>query len=84
MPAGLQFTNIGKDFLGTLDYILYTDNSLVPTAMLELPEETEVKPRATSGLPNETWSSDHIALMAEFAYRPQVTLPRPPSLQIPC
>ena len=73
-PCGLQFTNIGKDFLGTLDYILYTDNSLVPTAMLELPEESEVKPRANSGLPNETWSSDHIALLAEFAYRPQVPL----------
>lgn len=56
-------------FRGTLDYVLYTSNSLAPTAILELPDETEVRPRAGTGLPNETWSSDHIALLAEFAFR---------------
>lgn len=31
------FTNVTKDFRGTLDYILYTNTSLRPTAVLELP-----------------------------------------------
>ena len=39
-----QFTNVGKDFKGTLDYILYTTDSLAPVAMLELPDESEVPP----------------------------------------
>lgn len=44
-----------------------------------------MKPRASSGLPNETWSSDHIALMAEFAYRPQVPfLPSHPLMKVRC
>ena len=30
---------------------------------------TQVKPRHNTGLPNETWCSDHIALLAEFAFR---------------
>jgi CCR4-NOT transcription complex subunit 6 len=64
-----KFTNITRDFKGTLDYILYTADSLAPGALLELPEEAEVKPRPSSGLPNDTWSSDHIALMATFHYR---------------
>jgi len=64
-----RFTNITRDFKGTLDYILYTSDSLAPGALLELPEEAEVKPRPSAGLPNDTWSSDHIALMAAFHYR---------------
>lgn len=67
----LQFTNMGQGFQGTLDYVLYTTNSLVPTATLELPDEADIKSsRSTrAGLPNETWSSDHIALLAEFQYK---------------
>ncbi|KAK9827722.1 hypothetical protein WJX81_005188 [Elliptochloris bilobata] len=64
-----KFTNVGKDFKGTLDYILYTTDSLAPVATLELPDESEVQRGKHSGLPNEHWSSDHIALMAEFVYR---------------
>ena len=46
-PAWLaQFTNVGKDFKGTLDYILYTTDSLAPVAMLELPDDAEVAARA--------------------------------------
>ena len=69
--AALQFTNMGQGFQGTLDYVLYTTNSLVPTATLELPDEADIKSsRSTrAGLPNETWSSDHIALLAEFQYK---------------
>ena len=66
-----QWTNVSKDFKGTLDYIFYTHESLVPAALLELPEDSTVQKTKNSGLPNEHWSSDHIALMAEFAYRQQ-------------
>ena len=62
----VQFTNMTKGFKGTLDYILYTTEALQPTACLELPEEADLG--KGSGLPNEHWSSDHIALMAEFQY----------------
>ncbi|DBA89559.1 hypothetical protein WJX79_010338 [Trebouxia sp. C0005] len=66
-----KFTNMGQGFQGTLDYVLYTTNSLVPTATLELPDESDIKDTRNSkaGLPNETWSSDHIALLAEFQYK---------------
>jgi CCR4-NOT transcription complex subunit 6 len=69
----VQFTNVSKDFKGTLDYILYTTDSLVPVALLDLPDESLVQKHKQSGLPNEHWSSDHIALMAEFQYRQQPT-----------
>ena len=65
-----RFTNITKDFKGTLDYILYSKDSLVPSAALELVDETEVvRSKAQPGLPNDQWSSDHVALMVEFQYR---------------
>jgi len=64
------FTNINKDFKATLDYILFTRDSLVPRALLELPLETEVQSRPNEGLPNANWSSDHVCLMAEFQVLP--------------
>jgi CCR4-NOT transcription complex subunit 6 len=63
-----KFTNITKDFRGTLDYILYTTDSLVPAAALELPDESECRSKSNAGLPNDSWSSDHVALMVEFCY----------------
>jgi CCR4-NOT transcription complex subunit 6 len=62
------FTNISKDFKGTLDYILYTKDSLIPTAILELPAEAEILGTPDETLPNAIYSSDHIALLAEFEY----------------
>jgi CCR4-NOT transcription complex subunit 6 len=64
-----RFTNISRDFKGTLDYILYSKDSLVPSAALELPDESEVRSKSQPGLPNDQWSSDHVALMVEFQYR---------------
>lgn len=64
-----QFTNVSKDFKGTLDYIFFTSDSLVPVALLDLPEDNLVQKNKGSGLPNEHWSSDHIALMSEFQYK---------------
>lgn len=43
-----RFTNITRDFKGTLDYILYTEDSLAPGSLLELPEEAEVRRNADS------------------------------------
>ena len=71
VACAVQWTNVSKDFKGTLDYIFYTHESLVPVALLDLPEDSTVQKTKNSGLPNEHWSSDHIALMAEFAYRQQ-------------
>lgn len=63
------FTNLSKEFRGTLDYILYTRDSLVPVGLLEIPAESELLPKGNDeGLPNSIWSSDHVALMAEFQY----------------
>lgn len=68
-----RFTNAGRDFKGTLDYVLYSADVLTPTALLELPVEEDLLPgagvRGGGGLPSESLSSDHVALMAEFAYR---------------
>lgn len=44
-----RFTNATRDFKGTLDYILFTTDSLVPSASLELPDETEVRTKAIAG-----------------------------------
>lgn len=64
-----RFTNITRDFKGTLDYILYTTDSLVPCSTLELPDESEIRTKTNAGLPNDNWSSDHVALCVEFAYQ---------------
>mmetsp|Transcript_8378 Transcript_8378/g.24020 ORF Transcript_8378/g.24020 Transcript_8378/m.24020 type:complete len:578 (-) Transcript_8378:263-1996(-) len=65
-----KFSNVSRDFTGTLDYILHTSDALVPVGLLELPTMTELEERAANGkLPSSDYSSDHIALMAEFKYR---------------
>jgi CCR4-NOT transcription complex subunit 6 len=61
------FTNCTRDFLGALDYIFYTDDTLAPLSLLELPAESDTRAKY-GGLPNTQHSSDHIALMAEFQW----------------
>ena len=63
-----RFTNFTRDFKGTLDYILYTSDSLIPTATLELMDESEVRLGPEAGLPSEVLSSDHLALAVTFQY----------------
>lgn len=58
------FTNCTRDFLGTLDYIFYTADSLSVEALLELLDEESL--RKDTALPSPEWSSDHIALLAKF------------------
>ncbi|CAL0299487.1 unnamed protein product [Lupinus luteus] len=58
------FTNVTRDFIGTIDYIFYTADSLVVESLLELLDEERL--RKDTALPSPEWSSDHIALLAEF------------------
>ncbi|KAK7854787.1 carbon catabolite repressor protein 4 like protein 2 [Quercus suber] len=61
------FTNFTNKFFGTLDYIFYTDNSLIVESLLEL---VDLESIGNNGIPSPTWPSDHIALMASFRLRP--------------
>ncbi|KAL5980691.1 Carbon catabolite repressor protein 4 2 [Asimina triloba] len=58
------FTNCTRDFIGTVDYIFYTADSLSVESLLELLDEESL--RKDTALPSPEWSSDHIALLAEF------------------
>lgn len=69
------FTNYTSTFKGVLDYIWYASDSVVPSAILEIPAEQvllgknrliESLTDEEMGIPNEHWSSDHIALVADF------------------
>ncbi|XP_075639811.1 carbon catabolite repressor protein 4 homolog 1-like [Castanea sativa] len=61
------FTNFTNKFFGTLDYIFYTDKSLIVESLLELVERESIGNKC---IPSPTWPSDHIALMASFRLRP--------------
>ncbi|GMI64700.1 hypothetical protein like AT3G58580 [Hibiscus trionum] len=63
------FTNCSRDFIGTLDYIFYTADSLTVESLLELLDEDSL--RKDTALPSPEWSSDHIALLAEFRCVPR-------------
>ncbi|PKI42909.1 carbon catabolite repressor protein 4 homolog 1-like [Punica granatum] len=63
------FTNCTRDFIGTLDYIFYTADTLTVESLLELLDEDSL--RKDTALPSPEWSSDHIALLAEFRCKPR-------------
>ncbi|GFY95379.1 DNAse I-like superfamily protein [Actinidia rufa] len=63
------FTNCTRDFIGTHDYIFYTADSLTVESLLELLDEDSL--RKDTALPSPEWSSDHIALLAEFRCMPR-------------
>ncbi|KAK1306715.1 hypothetical protein QJS10_CPA10g00295 [Acorus calamus] len=63
------FTNCTRDFIGTLDYIFYTADSLMVDSLLELLDEDSL--RKDTALPSPEWSSDHIALLAGFRCMPR-------------
>lgn len=67
------YTNFSKEFKATLDYVLYTRDSLAPSGLLELPSDAEVMSKPGDSLPNANWSSDHICLMSEFQILPHKT-----------
>ncbi|CAI5488094.1 unnamed protein product [Closterium sp. Naga37s-1] len=64
------FTNVTRDFMGTLDYTFYTADSLSVESVLELLDEDSV--RKDTALPSPEWSSDHLALLTEFRYKPRM------------
>ncbi|CAA0829917.1 Carbon catabolite repressor protein 4 homolog 1 [Striga hermonthica] len=63
------FTNCTRDFIGTHDYIFYSADSLTVESLLELLDEDSL--RKDTALPSPEWSSDHIALLAEFRCMPR-------------
>jgi CCR4-NOT transcription complex subunit 6 len=60
------YTNYTGDFVGVIDYIWYTNDSLELLRMLEAPDIDAVK---STYLPNPHWCSDHIPLAAEVAFK---------------
>ncbi|KAK3033898.1 hypothetical protein RJ639_033533 [Escallonia herrerae] len=62
-----QFTNLRAGFSGTLDYIFYTEHWLKVDGLLEL---LDYESLGGAALPSLIWSSDHIALMASFKFKP--------------
>ena len=65
--GGAHLHQLHQGFHGTLDYIFYTDDTLAPLSLLELPLREECRNKY-GGLPNTQCSSDHVALMAEFQW----------------
>ncbi|KAK4481741.1 hypothetical protein RD792_012651 [Penstemon davidsonii] len=63
------FTNCTRDFIGTHDYIFYSADCLTVESLLELLDEDGL--RKDTALPSPEWSSDHIALLAEFRCKPR-------------
>ncbi|KAI3889613.1 hypothetical protein MKW92_023864 [Papaver armeniacum] len=62
-----RFTTATLYFRNTIDYIFYTEGLLTVKNLLELlDEESAIKHTA---FPSPLWSSDHIALMAEFSWK---------------
>ncbi|WOL04200.1 carbon catabolite repressor protein [Canna indica] len=64
------FTYCTRDFIGTVDYIFYSADSLMVESLLELLDEENL--RKDTAIPSPEWSSDHIALLAEFRCKPRI------------
>lgn len=65
-----EFTNFTEGYQGTLDYIWYTADSLVPVAALDIPSGKSLKEYSSKPLPNEQWPSDHLCLCTDFMLLP--------------
>lgn len=61
------FTNFNGDFMGVLDYLWFTEQSLRVVGVLQ-PYSTEEIEQQRSPLPNPHLPSDHICLLAEFEF----------------
>jgi mRNA deadenylase 3'-5' endonuclease subunit Ccr4 len=77
-----EFTNFTEKFKGTLDYIFLNAENyekspdskkcrLVARALLEIPTSSELS--SAIALPNEEFSSDHIAIAAKFDFYPSLS-----------
>ncbi|KAL7138626.1 hypothetical protein ABFS83_10G176500 [Erythranthe nasuta] len=61
-----RVTSYTEEFVGTCDYIFYSADSLMVESLLELLDERILQ--RNTALPCVEWSSDHIALAAEFRW----------------
>jgi len=59
------FTNYTADFVGVLDYLWYTTDSLTVSKVLQPVDEEVVK---VTRLPNAYMPSDHISILSEFYF----------------
>lgn len=78
-----EYTNYTHNFVGVLDYIWYGVESIVPTAIMKIPDERllfgkESESSVIDGIPNAQWSSDHVALLTEFQLLKQHSLTHGP------
>jgi len=60
-----SFTNYTGDFVGVLDYLWYTQDSLSVSKVLQPVDEETVR---LTRLPNAYMNSDHISLLSEFFF----------------
>jgi len=65
METEPQYTNFNRGFNGTLDYIFYPKSNMKVIAALPV---VPFKVINKTFLPNEHWSSDHVALVADFVW----------------
>ncbi|KAI9728337.1 MAG: Glucose-repressible alcohol dehydrogenase transcriptional effector [Chrysothrix sp. TS-e1954] len=63
----LPFTNYTPGFVGVIDYIWYTTNTLNVTQLLGEVDEEYLK--RVPGFPNVHFPSDHLALLANFSVK---------------
>jgi uncharacterized protein with PIN domain len=63
-----EATNIRESFCGTLDYMFFSQRGLAVANRTRLPVPAHVLDAWGGPLPNFKWPSDHLALMATFAF----------------
>ena len=54
-------------YKGCLDYIWYSADRLIPTAVLDVPKEQLIDQHI--GLPSKIFPSDHLPIYAEFQFK---------------
>ncbi|KAK2808087.1 Glucose-repressible alcohol dehydrogenase transcriptional effector [Emmonsiellopsis sp. PD_5] len=63
----LSFTNYTPDFVDVIDYVWYTSNALQVTGLLGEVDKEYLQ--RVPGFPNYHFPSDHLPLLAEFAFK---------------
>jgi len=66
-PDAMNFTNYTPNFVGIVDYIWYSTNTLELTTLLGPVDADYMK--LVPGFPNYHFPSDHVSLLAEFAIK---------------
>jgi CCR4-NOT transcription complex subunit 6 len=66
-----EHTNFTGHYKGVLDYVWFSQDSLLPMSVVEVPDANRLQSVANSALPNAIYSSDHLSLCADFAVIPR-------------